>query len=371
MVIVGEYIRLFLITGTVKGVVKTITIILKSKIMPDNINSPGLIVDPRSEEDKNKDYSHGEVAPMGIILKWDRTLADAPTYSQRDQDGSGSCVAQSSAKALEVLRKGEVISAHPIYARRANLGSPGMWLQDAGNIVKKLGTTTELLDPSQKMSEDKMNAPVLVETPINGYLYAFPNVKNIDQVAEAIELYGHCKITIGCDGQEWSEKPIYNGTNNLNFFHDICATYYFTDEQGNKCLRCDESWGVNNPGHRIITESFLKFRGTGAMYFVPPVIPTPISKPQFNFKVPLLYGDENFSVKMLQDILKYEGLMDIKVFSSGKYLQLTSFGVDLLQRKYNIAPITELDELAKSLGGYGRRVGMKTMGFLNQKYSQG
>ncbi len=348
---------------------KIINILLNHNSMADEIvNFPGLIPDPRSEEAKEKDYQHSEVAPMAVVLKWNRGLQDAPNYSQRDQNGSGSCVAQSSAKALEVLRK-EVISAHPIYARRKNLGSPGMWLQDAGDIVKKLGTTTELLDPSQKMSEADMNKPVGVTTPINGYLYVFADVKNIDEIATAIELYGHCKITVGCNGAEWSEKPVYSGNPLLNFFHDTCATYYFTDENGNKCLRDDESWGLNNPGHRILTEAFLMARGTGAMYHIPP-LPTPPTpgKPKFHFTSILSFGQENYSIKMLQDILKYEGLFPINVFSSGKYLQVTAKAVDAFQRKHNVAPISELDALAKETGGYGRRVGAKTIAMLNHLY---
>ncbi len=330
--------------------------------MPNEIvNFPGLVLDPRSEEAKEKDYQHSEVAPTAVVLKWLRDISQAPIFSQRDQNGSGSCVSQAIAKALEVIRK-IIISAHPIYARRKNLPNPGMWLQDGGDIVKNPGTTTEALDPSQKMSEAQMNQPVNVATPINGYLYIFADVKNIDEIATAIELHGHCIITVGCDGAEWSEKPVYNGSNNLNFFHAICATYYFTDENGKKCLRIDESWGVNNPGHRILTEDFLKARGTGAMYLVPPA-PTPVpNKPKFHFSNILFFGQENSSIKMLQDILKYEALFPINIPSSGKYLEITRKAVKAFQFKYAVAPIDELNTVD------GRRVGAKTLAKLNALY---
>lgn len=330
--------------------------------MTDELKNPGLIEDTRSQELKDKDYSSKETMSMAISLKWNRDINGATNYSQRNQNGSGSCVAQSSAKALEILRKGEIISAHPIYARRANYPGFGMSLQDAGNIVKNLGTTTEELDPSQNMSEAQMNAPVTVQTPINGYLYAFPKFKDIDEIATAIEFYKHCKIAVGCNGGEWSEKPVYNGEA-PNLFHDICATYYFTDEQGNKCLRIDESWGRNNTGHRVLTETFLKLRCTGAMYHIPPIIPPTLQKPQFNFSVPLLYKDNNYSVKMIQDILKYENLFPINISSTGYYGEITRKSVLAFQRKYQVAGEDELNSLN------GKRVGLKTIAKLNSLYN--
>jgi hypothetical protein len=326
------------------------------------ITQPGLIEDPRSELEKSQDYQHQEVAPMGVVLQWNRDISEAPTYSQRDQDGSGSCVSQGSAKGLETERK-EVISAHPIYARRANAPGEGMWLQNAGDIVKKLGTTTEALDPSQKMTEQQMDAPVTLDTPINNYLYAFPNIKNIDEVAQAIELHGHCVVTVGCDGAEWTEKPVYNGSNNLNFFHAICATYYFTDENGKKCLRIDESWGVNNPGHRVLTEDFLLARGTGAMYFIPPVVPPTPVKPQFHFTVPLLFGQNSYGIKELQDILKYESLFPINVPSTGYYGAITAKAVIAWQLKHEVDTPEVLNALK------GQRVGLKTIAKLNSLYN--
>lgn len=333
------------------------------RTMPEN--NTGLVEDPRTPEEKERDYPHEEVAPQGIQLKWNRGLEDAPEYSIRNQGSSSSCVAQATAKALEVLRK-EVISAHPIYARRANIPQLGMYLQNAGEIVRKLGTTTEALDPSQGLSEQDMNKPVTVPTPINDYLYVFPRYQDIDEIATAIETWRHCHITVGCNASEWNEKPEYNGKEK-NFYHDVCATWYFTDSEGNKCLRIDESWG-NTTTHRVITETFLKLRGTGAMYHIPPVEKPAPEKPLHRFQVPLVYGDRNYSVKMLQDILKYEGCMDIKIVSNGVYGPATASGVDKYQRKYNIAPIEELDALAKQMGGYGRRVGLKTIKDLNSKY---
>lgn len=322
------------------------------------MNQPGLIPDPRTPEEKAKDFTHEELA-LSVPLKWNRGLENAPVYSQRDQDGSGSCVAQSTAKAEEVLKK-YVASAHPIYARRMNAPAAGMWLQDAGEILRKKGTTSEVLDPSQKMTEEQMNVPVTVETPNKEPFYiTISNFKDMDAIATAVELYGHCVIAVGCDSAEWTEKPVFNGSTNLNFFHSNCITYYFTDTNGKKCFRTDESWGINNPGHRILTEDFWKVRGTGAIYFIPDD-----GKPHFKFNSVLAYGMINDNdVKWLQEVLKYEGLFPKSVLSTGNYLQITAKAVLAFQQKYHVAPDSELLPLA------GKRVGSKTLSKLNELYN--
>lgn len=335
--------------------------------MPEKLKLPGLIEDPRSEAAKQKDYQHIELAPQAVVLNWNRGPEGAPIYSDRDQNGSGSCVAQASSTALETMLA-KIISAHPIYARRFNKPGAGMWLQDAGNIIKNFGTTTEDKDPSQKMTEDQMNKPVTVETPINGFLYAFPDITNIDQIAAAIEVRKHCDITINGNLQEYaySEKPRVVPGAKLDCPHCICGIYYFTDANGEKCILTKESWGPNNIRIRHLTESYLKSRGTAAMYFIPPIPPPVPVKPKFHFTVPLTFGMMNsLGVKNLQDILKYENLMDIKVTSTGNYLQITAGAYYQWQIKHNVAPLSELNAISP-LGG---RVGAKGIIKLNELYN--
>lgn len=337
--------------------------------MPEEILTlPGLIDDPRSAEAKARDYTQKETAPMAVLLKWDRDISGAPFYAERDQDGSGTCVPQSGAKGLETLR-GEVISARPPYPKRSNFPSAGMWLQDFGNIIRHIGTDIEARVPSQRMNEGQMNQPFTGETPINGYLYAFANVKDIDQIATAIEVYKHCLITIYANGTEYSPatKPVAILNAELNVAHSICGIYYFTDENGEKCILIDESWGPNQIRRRIFTETYLKIRGTGAMYFIPPAVePIVPKKPKYRFTVPLIYGQSSYGIKMLQDILKYENLFPINIPSTGNYLQVTAKWVYAWQVKHKVAPLEELNAI-KPLGG---RVGAKTIKKLNELYAQ-
>src|SRR3990167_3840270 len=116
----------------------------------------GLVKDPRSEEKKALDYQHSDLAGA-VLVNWiEKPTTVWKKYVPREQDGSLSCVGQACAKAFEILGKG-IESAHPIYRNRANYPTGGMWTADAGNICRKIGTTTEILDPSQRLGELKMN----------------------------------------------------------------------------------------------------------------------------------------------------------------------------------------------------------------------
>jgi hypothetical protein len=204
---------------------------------------PGLLEDTRSVIDKEKDYQSDEVIPMAVALNWNRDRSQAPKYSIRNQNGSSSCVGQAGAKALEAIT-GTVASAHPQYRRRANFPGLGMYLQNMLDLVKRLGTTTEALDKSQNMTEAQMNADIYVQTPLTEPLYVCEGFRDIDIIAQAIEQYKHCILTFGTNYQEWAqETPQIVPNSYVMFGHAVCATYYYTNERGQKCILIDESWG--------------------------------------------------------------------------------------------------------------------------------
>ena len=322
----------------------------------------GVLPDPRSPMDVQKDYLHDELIPMAVVLNWNRDMSGAPKYSVRDQDSSSSCVGQGTAKALEIIT-GVVQSAHPQYRRRANYPYPGAYLQDAMDIIKNQGTTTEALDASQQMSETLMNRDVTVETPLTEPVYIRISPVSIDDIAMAIETQKHCVLTIVSSMPEWNVvKPIVSVTA-PTFGHCICGIYYFTDEVENKCILVDESWGENQIRQRILTEDFIKARCTGAMYFVAAQpLPVPV-KPKFTFSRTLVYGNSNYSVRALQDILKYEGFFPLNVSSTGYYGIITAKGVLAWQLKHSVDTIANLNALQ------GRSFGPKSIKVANALYS--
>ncbi len=325
------------------------------KIMED-FTLPGLLPDPRSDIDKQKDYVHEELAPQAVALNWNRDMSGAPTYSVRSQDGSGSCVAQAGAKALEIIT-GVVQSAHPPYRRRANFPTAGMWLQNYGDLLKHLGTTSEVLDKSQDMTEAQMNSDIFVDTPLTEMMYISADFKDMDVIAMAIETQKHCMLTVhGNLAEEYApfEKPIVVENSIVNFGHCICATYYFTDENGEKCILVEESWGKQNITKRILTETYIKARCTGAMYLFPVPPTPPLEKPHFNFLTDLKFGQSSLGVKMLQEVLRYENLFSVQ--PTGYYGQITATAVLRWQIKHNVAPLSELNPLQGGSFGPKSRV---------------
>ena len=103
----------------------------------------GAIIDIRPEEEKEKDYHFGEIVAAANPVNW----VEKPQSAWRkfpifNQDGSGSCVAQTLAKLLGILYwlKNQLyvhFSATHIYQRRSNKPYGGMAGVDAFNIARK------------------------------------------------------------------------------------------------------------------------------------------------------------------------------------------------------------------------------------------
>lgn len=226
----------------------------------------GVIDDPRDANRKNRDYKHEDLF-SGLPVVWtEKPESTWRTASQRNQDGSFSCVKQSSATALEVLT-GEVISAGT-YKLRADPTQGGMYLQNCGDLDYNKGTTFESTTPSQNMNDPQMDAialPQILTVKSTGYRTFYQN--DIDRVAEAIQAYGNCILTFKSNAQEWQITPTYLGTP-TTFGHAICGIDY-TLINGVKTIVCKDSAGqFSSPtGKRLITEDFLNKRCVGAMYY--------------------------------------------------------------------------------------------------------
>lgn len=303
----------------------------------------GAIPDPRSDEAKNLDWHHAELYATMPVTWIEKPQTSWKKYTLRNQDGSGSCVSQGSAKALEVQRN-EVESAHPIYARRPNIPDEGMYLQAAGDILKNKGTTLETLDHSENLSEALMNLLVTVDTPTTIGGYAFLPI-DIDSVAQGIDLHGAVPMTFSLSWAEWSKTPgvpVYDATAHIDGGHCICAIDYFL-YNGQKALLCENSWGndpysLDHSSQLIITEGYLNARCTGAMYFIPKVIPPTPVKPQHTFNQDLRFGMlNNTEVMALQDCLRYDGEFPMATHSTGNFLQTTFASVVKFQKKHGVA----------------------------------
>lgn len=341
----------------------------------------GANVDTRTEDEKLKDFTFEEFVAAANPVDWQpKTESEWRKFPIFNQNGSGSCVAQTMAKLMGILYwlKNQVyvhFSATHIYQRRSNRPGTGMQGVDAFNVARE-GVTLEDLVPSQGLTDYQMDGVQIPQYKKEvGEVFKIGNfvilpTKDIDTIASVIQTTGKAvMIWLYWKVNEWTNVPEIKYPD-LEFKtadkHSITATDFFLRD-GKKCLLIEDSWGqgYGYSGRRIITEDFFKIRNFFAAY---PVCfkfdDTQTSeKPKHTFTITLKFGDKNEYVIWLQDILKYEGLFPSNVDSTGLYGAATAKGVMEFQTKYKVATPDEIAELQ------GRSAGPKTIAKLNELYS--
>ncbi|KKR80196.1 MAG: hypothetical protein UU28_C0046G0005 [Parcubacteria group bacterium GW2011_GWD2_40_9] len=365
----------------------------------------GALIDVRPEEEKENDYHFGEIVAAANPVSW----VEKPQSAWRkfpifNQDGSGSCVAQTLAKLLGILYwlKNQLyvhFSATHIYQRRSNKPSGGMAGVDAFNIARK-GVTLEELVPSQNMADPQMDGAEIPQYKQDvGSVFKIGNyvslpIKDIDTIASVIQTTNKAvMVWFYFKSDEWSDVPTVKYPD-LNLYagdtsrHSVTAVD-FALYQGKKALIIEDSWGqfFGLNGQRVITEDFFRARNWFAAYPInfafddqtqPQPQPVPV-KPKYAFTKPLvfilwdnaknqpanmaLHESQKTDVVALQNILKYEGHFPSNVTSTGYYGSITAKAVYAFQVAHKVAPLSELDSLR------GRRVGEKTIKALNEIYS--
>lgn len=359
----------------------------------DHSFQSGALEDTRPDSEKIKDYKFSEVVSAVNPVTWvEKPQSEWRHFPIFNQNGSGSCVAQTMAKLGGVLYwlKNNVyvhFSATDVYQRRANKPQGGMGGVDVFDVARK-GMTLEELVPSQNMTDNQMDSVVIPQYKkdvgsifkIGNYLIA--PTGDIETVASIIETTKKAvMVWFYFKNDEWTEHPTIKYPNLNRYASDTArhsvAAVDFTLVNGKKCLIIDDSWGTSYglAGERVIDEDFYKARNFFAAYPMsfqfddqsqpePAPVPIPPVKPKHTFTVPLVFGNISADVTYLQNVLKYEGLFPVNVDSTGSYGSITAKGVLAWQKKYSIASVAELDALM------GRRVGKKTVAKLNELYSQ-
>ena len=345
-----------------------------------NPRGTGALVDPRTAEEKKNDYRFEEIVACVNPVEWIEKK-EYRTFPIFDQDGSGSCVAQTIAKLLGImywLKNQSYVhfSATHVYQRRNNKPKPGMSGVDALDIARQ-GVTLEELVPSQKMNDEQMDCASIPDYKKQvGEIFKIGNyvllpIKDIDTVASTIQTTRKgVMVWFYFERDEWTNVPeikhpeVTLSTPNIAR-HSVTAVDW-TLYNGKKALVIEDSWGTSYgiAGQRIITEDFFKARNWFAAYpinFKFEEMATP--KPKYNFQKQLEFGQTDKDVEALQMILRYEGLFPENVGPTLFYGAITAKGVLAFQKKHNVAPMAELDSLQ------GRVVGPKTILKLNQLYN--
>lgn len=335
----------------------------------------GALVDARTPEAKARDWHQHEILAALASVQWiEKPQSALRRFPIFDQDSSGSCVAQTEAKELGIMRyltDGVYVhfSATDIYQRRANRPAPGMGADDARQILQG-GTTLEALSPSQNMGDGQMDG-ALVEPYKRevGAVFAVPNYLalahgDIDAIASTIQATGKgVMLWFYFKYDEWTDTPTIKHSDlvlgaSTTLHHSVTAVD-FSLRGNDKVIFIEDSWGdgAGVAGQRFITEGFLKARNYYAGYLVNfrfQDAPTP--KPEHIFLEDLWLGTYSDEVRALQDCLRYDGEFPANADSTGYYGPVTQTAVQKFQVKHGIAAPGEL--------GYGR-VGPKTRAMLN------
>lgn len=345
--------------------------------------SSGAMFDDRSEEEKKKDTHFNEVVISAATVNWvEKPQSEWRKFPIFNQDGSGSCVAQTMAKIMGImywLNNNDYVhfSATHIYQRRKGKPNPGMIGVNAFEIAKE-GATLEVLVPSQNMSDFQMDAVKIEKYKEDvGKIFKIGDpiilpIKDIDSVASVMQVTKKpIMLWFYFTMDEWNKDVPTINVQNLNpntpgiGRHSVTGTEY-TLYNGKKAIIIEDSWGTYGTfkGQRIITEDFFKERNFFAAYTMNfkfeegDIQP---DKPYHTFNVDLEYGQKNDEIVFLQDILKYEGLFPKNIESTGYFGSVTTTAVQEFQIKYKIS--------GKNLPGFGR-VGPKTRVKLNELYGE-
>jgi len=318
----------------------------------------GALIDTRPEKEKEEDYTFDEIVASAEEVKWvEKVPTQWRSFPIFNQNGSGSCVAQTMAKILGVMRwlkDGIYIhfSATHIYQRRSNKPRSGMNGIECFKIAQK-GVTLEELVPSQNMTDAQMDSVVIEEYKKQvGEVFKIGNfitmpIKNIDLIASVIQKTGKAvMVWFYFENGEWNNTPkVINKNLNLSAYntsrHSVTAVDYALIG-GKKALIIEDSWGVRSgfTGQRVITEEFFKERNWFCAYPMNFKFDEPVDNtPKYTFNEDLKYSAKYSvieEVKKLQSALKYLGHFPSNIDCTGYYGSITTKSVLAFQQKYQI-----------------------------------
>jgi hypothetical protein len=303
-------------------------------------------------------------------------------FTVRNQASSGSCVDQTIAKMIEEWdyvhdKIWTVYSATPGYQKRSNRPQPGRIGTEAMDWAINNGAWYEADVPSQNMSDAQMDS-AYVDPDKKRKIR--PNKKvllplDFYKVAQQIKDQNCVMLWFKCGMSEWQRDIPEGDSNSEAVRHSVCAVDCIS-YKGIEYIIIEDSWGkwLKNSdvplfdGQRAITKKFFDKHVYFAGAFTEFKYEDQENETQdikHEFKTILILGmKKDPEVKILQDVLKKEGLFPTSTPSTGNYLDLTRRAVLDFQVRYKVAPMAELK------ANNGKRVGDKTLAKLNELYNK-
>lgn len=322
--------------------------------------------------DKSKDYQWNELFASGSVTFPERSSIG---YTPRDQDGSSSCVAQTTAKMLEVWdfkhdNDPTIYSATPIYRTRSNKPLEGMSFIDAFNFTKKGGSFLESEVPSQNMNEQEMNNSTVTGTPQLERPTAYLSIPlDFYAVASEIERSGAVMMWIKCSYEEWARTIPEGNSDSEAVRHSVCVVdkIKWNDVE---YLIIEDSFVTTQPtslipiqkGQRAITKKFFDkhcyFAGCFTEFSFDGLV-----KPKYIWRTTMKYGQKSTDIKQLQNALKYEKFFPSNQESTGAWFGITAKAVKAWQIAHNILDFQNENDMTKI------QIGPKSLPLLNKLYS--
>ncbi len=284
------------------------------------------------------------------------------SYTQRFQDNSGTCVAQTTAKMLEVADfKNDggltVYSATPIFQSRANKPNTGMYMTDALNFSTKNGAYLEKDVPSEHMSDLEVDDTIYDNTlavhdkPLNSIVL---NDYSFYKVAEAVNTFGACMTLFKASYSEWCQDVPTGLSDSEAIRHAVTAVDTIS-YKGVEYIIIEDSYGTwqvksdlpLKAGQRAITKVFFDKHCYGASAFTKWTYGK--SEPHKHmFASTLVYGSTSPEIALLQQKLQQLGYFPVNVKCTGYYGKITGNAVLAWQIAYKVADLSELN--GKSFG---------------------
>ena len=362
----------------------------------ENEHFTGLLPDTRSETEQSKDWLASELIPVtGELTKNYRVVSqgDWKKYQTRNQDGSGSCVANTVAKMLEVKRqlsKGDSVkfSHAPIYIHRSNKPATGMIGVNALDLACKFSSCKEEEMPSENMNDQQLDALKLPENyeDLNNLVLPtnFMTVKaadlNFDYVASLTLREGCAMVWVNTDYANWCKDIPTAGGIKGKVVHSITAVDV-VNLDGEDYIVVEDSWGkwldqngvtskYGPDGQRLLSRSFF----ADAVWFAAILLDFEYDVTDEGFEpftTVMEYGQRSDEIKRYQQLLQARGFFPKGEECTGYFGNITARSTYVMQVKYNVAPLAELntvffDQKTKRYVK-GGRVGGKTLKIINAK----